>query len=345
MKFTHLSLPLAFCLSFPGWSQVVDMDHRQFEVGPINYFGYGGLAVDKVRAVLPLHTGDNVSFATLPMDKLRQSVREAVGSPPTDIAIVCCDNEQRLLIFVGLAGNTSRSLASNPAPAGKAHLDSEGLKLYDQDMATLQQAMMHGVSGEDDSQGYAVSAYPEMKAVNLAMRSYSMDRESELIGVLEHSNDTKQRIAAAQLLGYTKRSPAQVKALSRAVADPNENVRNNATRALEVLASSSKREPLPVDSQALVQMLFSGKWTDRNKASLLLMRLTETDNSVLLQALRKQAMEPLIECASWTGDQGHSDAFLILLGRIAGLSKATLDDMVKRNDVGAVVAAARAAKP
>jgi hypothetical protein len=55
-------------------------------------------------------------------------------------------------------------------------------------------------------------------------------------------------------------------------------------------------------------------------------------------------MEPLFECASWKGDQGHSDAFLILLGRIAGLSQPKLDDMVKRNDVIAIVTAAKAAK-
>jgi hypothetical protein len=74
------------------------------------------------------------------------------------------------------------------------------------------------------------------------------------------------------------------------------------------------------------------------------MRLTETDHHQLLQILRKQAMEPLFECASWKGDQGHSDAFLILLGRIAGLSQPKLDDMVKRNDVIAIVTAAKAAK-
>ncbi len=194
------------------------MEYRQFKAGPVNYFGYGGLDVGKVRAAFPLHTGDTVSFPTLPMNQLRQAVRDAIGSPPTDLAIVCCADEQGLLIFIGLAGNTSRALANNPAPVGDAQLDPEGRKLYDQDMAALRQAMMHGVDREDDSKGYAVSAYPEMKAVNLAMRSYALDRGPELIDVLQNSRDPEQRIAAATLLGYAKRSPAQAGALSRAVS-------------------------------------------------------------------------------------------------------------------------------
>jgi len=344
MKFGILLLTLASFLSAFSRAQDIDMEHRQFKVGPVNYFGYGGLDVGKVRAAFPLHTGDTVSFATLPMNQLRQAVRDAIGSPPTDLAIVCCADEQRLLIFVGLAGNTSRSLANNPAPVGDAQLDPEGRKLYDQDMAALRQAMMHGVDGEDDSKGYAVSAYPEMKAVNLAMQSYALDRGPELIDVLQNSRDPEQRIAAATLLGYAKRSPAQAGALSRAVSDPNETVRNNATRALEVLASAPKGEPLTVDAQALIQMLSSGKWTDRNKASLLFMRLTESGDPNLLRVLRHQAVEPLIEGASWTGDPGHSDAFLILLGRIAGLPKSTLDKLVKDHDVQSVVSAAKAVK-
>jgi hypothetical protein len=345
MKFIRLLLSFAFSLSIPGRSQDLDMEHRQFKVGPINYFGYGGLAVDKLRTVLPLHTGESVSFASFPMDALRQAVQETIGSPPTDVAIVCCDAEQRLLIYVGLSGTTSRALATHPAPTGQAHLDPEGLKLYDEDMAALQQAITHGKTEEDDSQGYAVSADPELKAVNLAMRSYALDRGPELIDVLRQSNDPKQRIAAAQLLGYSRSSSAQVEAPSQAVADPDETVRNNATRALEVLASSSHSEPLTMNAQPAIQMLFSGKWSDRNKAGLLLMRLTDTASPALLQTLRAQALEPLIEGASWTGDPGHSDLFLILLGRIAGLSKTALDDMVERNDVQAAVQAARAAKP
>ncbi len=101
---------------------------------------------------------------------------------------------------------------------------------------------------------------------------------------------------------------------------------------------------MTVDAQALIQMLSSGKWTDRNKASLLFMRLTESGDPNLLRVLRHQAVEPLIEGASWTGDPGHSDAFLILLGRIAGLPKNTLDKLVKDHDVQSVVSAAKAVK-
>lgn len=342
MKLSSLVSVLLLCLSLCASAQDADMEHRKFKIGPINYFGYDGLDLEKVRAALPLHTNDEVTFATFPEDQLKRVIQEATDRPATDIAVVCCDSNQRLLIFIGLTGSTSHPLSSSPTPTSNTHLDAQGLQLYNRDMAALMEAMTHGVAAEDDSEGYAVSAYPEMKAVNLAMRNYALNREKELTTVLATAQDPKQRIAAAMLLGYAQRSPTQAQALSRALSDSNETVRNNATRALEVLASAPN-EPLNIDAQPLIQMLYSGKWTDRNKSSLLLMRLTESSNPSLLRTLHQQAMKPLIEGASWIGDPGHSDPFLILLGRIAGIPKPTLDGMVKSKDVQGIVAAARAA--
>ncbi len=45
-----------------GWSQDADIEHRQLVIGEINYFGYGGLQLQKVRAALPCHVGDTLSL-------------------------------------------------------------------------------------------------------------------------------------------------------------------------------------------------------------------------------------------------------------------------------------------
>jgi hypothetical protein len=60
-------------------------------------------------------------------------------------------------------------------------------------------------------------------------------------------------------------------------------------------------------------------WTDRNKASLALLRLSERRAPRLLEQLRREALVPLVEMARWK-TPGHAAPALTILGRIAGLS-------------------------
>ncbi|WP_157466550.1 hypothetical protein [Edaphobacter aggregans] len=76
-------------------------------------------------------------------------------------------------------------------------------------MGVLGQAVARGSAEEDDSQGYMISIDPSLKAVNLAMRAYALEREPEIRNVLQTAGDPKQRRAAAALLGYVHRSQTQ----------------------------------------------------------------------------------------------------------------------------------------
>ena len=256
--------------------QDADMEHHAFQIGAINYFGYGGLPLQKVRATLALHVGDTLTYATFSKKPIIDAVSSAIGKLPTDVNVTCCVASQKLEVFIGLPGSTSRPVPSGPTPSGNTHLDPEGLRLYEQEQPLLGQAVARGTAGEDDSPGYMISNDPSLKAVNLAMRAYAIGRESELGQVLQTSSDPKDRRAAAALLGYVQRSSAQAEALSRAIGDPDEEVRNNAVRALAVLSAASTGDHLPINIEPLIDLLYSGIWTDRNKASLLLMRMTET---------------------------------------------------------------------
>jgi hypothetical protein len=135
----------------------------------------------------------------------------------------------------------------------------------------------------------------------------------------------------------------QNKALAEAVSDSDEEVRNNAVRALSVLAAARNGRPLAIDPQPFIALLFSGKWTDRNKGSLLLARLTEGRDPALLAALRNEALEPLVEGGSWS-DSGHAGAFLMILGRIADIPEGKLQQMIAGSDSAAIISAASAAK-
>src|SRR4030095_12707937 len=127
-----------------------------------------------------------------------------------------------------------------------------------------------GAAAEDQSKGYALSAAPEVRAAQLEMRKYAVDRGAFLRHVLATAADDQQRIVAAHLLGYTRQSRAQILALVAAHRDSNDTVRNNATRALLVLADSSPKIAAGIPLAEFVEQLLSGTWTDVNKSSGLL---------------------------------------------------------------------------
>jgi hypothetical protein len=345
MKLSALivSVFMLFCSTMRA--QDIDMDHHPFPIGEINYFGYGALPLERIRAAIPWHIGDTLTFATYSKEAVDEAVKSAIGKPPTDVNIVCCDSSQRLEIFIGLPGNTSRPLQTDFVPSGQTHLDSRGLRLYQQEQPLLEQAVARGTAAEDDSQGYMLSKDPALRSINIAMRSYAIatGRESELEHVLLTSSEPNDRRAAATLLGYVQRSKAQVNALSKAIQDPDSEVRNNAVRALEVLAAAtvSSGQQTPSNLYPFISLLYSGSWTDRNKASLFLMRATSSRNPEMLHQLRSQALEPLVEGGSWTNVPGHSTPFLVILGRIGELSDKKLGDLLKRGDASAIIAAAR----
>jgi selenoprotein W-related protein len=106
--------------------------------------------------------------------------------------------------------------------------------------------------------------------------------------VLESSSNAEQRAIAAQFMGYVHSSAAQINALVRASHDPEEDVRNNATRALWVLAASSPKRAERIPADGFIEMLYSRSWTDRNKSSLLLEVLTRSRDPKLLAQLRSR---------------------------------------------------------
>ncbi len=324
MRVTYglLSFLLLLSPAVPAAAQTSD---GQITISSIDYFGYGGLDLKRLDGRLPLHPGDTVTQAGF--DKTHVSVRDAItaafGAPPTDINATCCDANRKLMIYIGLPGSSSHPLSGKAAPTGTERLDPQALRLYEAFGNAMQEAISKGISKEDWSKGYALSEDPATHAIQLQAREYALHHEAEIARTLRNAADAQQRVVAAYLMGYVARSPAQAQALADAATDSNEEVRNNAVRALSVLSASTNAPPLTLNAKPLIAMLYSGQWTDRNKSSLLFQMLTESRNPALLDQLRKQALPPLIEGARWT-NLGHAQAFLIILGRIGKLSDAEI---------------------
>ena len=332
------ALAALFLVLFLGAALAQD---QSFVIGEIEFFGYSHLKLDRIKAAIPLHEGDVIAVADIPAgkQKIKESVKREVGREPTDIAFNCCDNHGNLVIYIGLPGDSSRSIAHNPRPRGSTRLPQSILNLYDQAMALTLEAIQKQ-PGEDTSRGYGLSAYPPLRERELAIREYAITSELLIRRVLKSSAEAKQRQVAAHALGYARQSRAQISTLVRASRDEDDYVRNNAVRALAVLASSSERVSAWIPPKDFAQMLNSDTWSDRNKAGRLLVILTRGRNPRLLRVVRLEALDSLVEMARWR-DPSHASDARTILGRIAGIEERRLGEMVASGNVDEIINVAR----
>jgi hypothetical protein len=306
-------------------------------IGLINFFGYRGLDVARIRDALPVKAGSPMTKQTNPM--IEKAVTRISGQQPTDVAQVCCDPTGRMLIYIGLRGETFKPFGLNSAPTGTVHLPQESVELSDRVDDAFYKAAIKGRMGEDWSQGYALSKDdPTLRTLQMQERTWALAHGPELIQVLRDSADASQREIASEFLGYAEQSPAQIAALVYASRDPDANVRNNATRALGVLVASNPKLAAEIEPETFLEMLGSGKWTDRNKAVMLLSVMTVNRDPQLLAKIRSQALAQLIEIARW--DVVHAEGARLVLGRLGGIPEDKLDAMAGTTSPDAIIEAA-----
>ena len=75
---------------------------------------------------------------------------------------------------------------------------------------------------------------------------------------------------------------------------------------------------IDIPPEPFIDMLGSVSQTDRNKASFLLMYLTESRDPLLMSGIRTRALFPLIEICNWSWN-GHSLPGCLILERALGL--------------------------
>jgi hypothetical protein len=148
-------------------------------------------------------------------------------------------------------------------------------------------------------------------------------------------------------MGYAADKASVVDDLVYGMSDPSEDVRNNATRALVVIAEmapAAGRPVLRIPPEPFIALLNSAVWTDRNKSSLALMALTGSRDPGLLEALRRpEAMTALAEMARWKSE-GHAQGPFMILGRIAGYSDDDAFKLWQRGEREAAIKAAAVRK-
>jgi len=106
---------------------------------------------------------------------------------------------------------------------------------------------------------------------------------------------------------------------------------------LWVLAGAKPDLAQRIPPEPFLRLLRYGIWSDHNKASLLLLALTERREPPLLAQLRAEAFDSLLEMARWR-NLGHAGAALSILGRMAGIDEEALNKMIEAGQVDAILA-------
>ena len=227
-------------------------------------------------------------------------------------------------VLIGILEEDTPPLVLRDAPTGSINLPKEFHEAYRKGLDASMEGMMKGEGGETTDEGHAISRYLPARILDLKLRDLTREHLDLVRRALRESGDEESRTVAANAIAYAEDKSSIVADLEHAITDPHDSVRNNAVRALSVLADWANRDDVDfevsVDPKPLLAMLESYVWTDRNKASALLSKLTVRRDAGLLAALREHSIPALREMAMWRS-VGHATFSIRILGRVAGLTE------------------------
>ena len=299
--------------------------HGPSAIGIVDFYGLPTHSQARLRQALQLKEGDSLlseEQAHLRAEEAKQRLQALPGVMQARVNFVCCDSD-KLILYVGIEEKGSPSLHFGLAPQGKVRLPEDVVDAG----ASFDKAFMEAIEkrdfAEDDSRGYALMHYPAARSVQEHFVTIAGPHLRQLRDVLHNSSDSGQRALAAQVIAYAPEKQAVVQDLVDAMKDPDGTVRNNAMRALGVMAGYAQQHPevhIVIPTEPFIGMLNSIEWTDRNKSSIALAGLTEKRDPSILAELRKQALPALAEMARWKA-AGHAHAAFSILGRLDGLSE------------------------
>jgi hypothetical protein len=287
-------------------------------VRTIDFYGIRGVNLDTVRQKLGIRIGDTPSEEQI--NSARRQLETIPGVEEAYVVHPCCEQGKEML-YVGIREKGSPKFQYRPDPHGTIALPPEVLDWARELDQAIGEAVRAGEGEDDQSKGHSLIKYPKARAFQEKYIAFAAQNEDLLRKVLHTSSSPEQRAIAAYVIAYANDKRTIVGDLIDAVSDSDAEVRNGAMRALGIIASFSMHEPskgIVVPADPFIRMLNSYFWTDRNKASFILLQLTESRDPKLLRELRKEALASLVEMARWQ-TFGHAISSFVVLGRIAGI--------------------------
>jgi hypothetical protein len=290
-----------------------------YRLSAVDLYGLRTVPEAVVRAAVGLRPGDASTDSVGP---ILARVRAIPGVADADVAPVCCADDGGALLFVGIREHGTAVPARRAAPTGAARLPDAMMAAGEARMSALMAAVRRGSAGQENSRGYALSEDSAMRAEEERYLAFAATHSDTLRAVLRTSSDAEHRALAAEILAYGTDRAAIARHLLAAVDDPDGDVRNNAVRALAVLAEWAERNPeagIQIPPDPFIALLNSVEWSDRNKGAFALLSLTGSRSPALLGELRARACPALVEMARWT-NPSHAMMSYIILARTAGVS-------------------------
>ena len=309
-------------------------------VGIIDFYGLRKMTAAQVREALGIAVGD--SLTALSLFEVPARLADIAGVTSAAIDPVWCEDGKTML-YVGVLEEGAPQLELRAPPTGTARVPAEVEQAGIAFAQAHNRAVMRGFVREDISQGHSLMADSAARLIQLRFVDLAAKYGDSLRAVLRSSNDPDHRALAAEVLAYSANKQSVVADLVYAMRDPASDVRNNATRALALIAAYGQANPglgITVPYEPFIDLLNSIAWTDRNKASLALMELTAKRDPALIGLLKTRAFDSIVDIAQWT-NPGHSMAGVMMLGRIAGLPDAETYAMFERGEKDKIIAAAR----
>jgi hypothetical protein len=340
-----LLLPVrSFILAVMGALTLVGVSAAQMpRVGVVEHYGVHKLSLDQVNRAVGIAAGDSLSDDALAaaMKSAQARLSSLPGVEAAAVEAVCCLDHQ-LMIFAGLREAGVPGPRFLPAPQGTARLPEEIARTSAPFDSLVGVAVINGDAAEDDAQGHALSHAPALRAIQNRYLEFARASLDTLRIVLRTAADPRQRAIAAQVIAYAPDKRDVVGDLVAAVHDPDDGVRNNAVRALAVIAVLAEREPargIVVPATPFVDLLGSVVWSDLNKSAMALDRITSSARDPALMVALEPRVLVLADMARWRSP-GHARPAFNILGRVAGLQEQAIAEAWDQGDREKVIAAA-----
>lgn len=301
-------------------------------VGIIDIYGQRKISEEKIRTALQIKEGD---FATESESEIEKRIAAIPGIEQVSASLICCDDiKHSRMLYIGIREKGTKPFSYRPAPKGKIRLPAAIVKTENDLFEAIKQAVLKNDAVEDQSQGHSLANNPEARRFQLQFIEYANQNLPLLRRVIRESSNAEHRALAAEIIAYYKDKRAVISDLVYAAEDSDSGVRNNAIRALGVIAqyaTDSKRADLKIPYAPFVEMLNSAVWTDRDKSAWLLSRLTAARDPKMYAALRRNAFDSLAEIARWK-NPGHALLGLLILGHLADFKDNEIFEMWQKGE-------------
>lgn len=293
---------------------------QSVNVGTVDIYGNRTLHADSVYSTIRIQPGDTVNQQQFLQHFIEKRLQTLQGVRLSIATMICCDSNGAYHLFVGIAENDSSIIRHRPAPVLRIRLPDKYTNAYKQFTQRLSDAIIAGEADEDWSNGYSLVRYLPARKIQEKFVAWADADFTTLSKVLRESSFEDERATAAQIIAYSPDKEKLTTELVFALNDASNEVRNNAARSLAAVSYYAIQRPerkLNVPYEPFLKLLNSVVWSDRNKALSVLMQLTKSRDSLLLDRLRAVCLPSLVEMSQWSS-RVHAFPAYVILCRMAG---------------------------